>query len=108
MEVADLVKLMEILGSNKNAQDKRHPYVIGKKYLIRTVTMIVLGELKEVYDDELIFKDASWVADTGRFYNALSEGKLNEVEPFINDAGVGRGAIIDFTEWNFNLPREQK
>ena len=70
--------------------------------------MIMLGELKEVYDDVLVFTRASWVASTGRFHDALKTGELDEVEPFVNDAGIGRGSIVDFTEWDFELPRGQK
>lgn len=85
-----------------------HPFKIGDAYLIRTVTMIVLGKLEWVGSNELVLSSASWVADTGRFYNAIKDGKLNEVEPFTNDVVVGRGSIIDATIWTHQLPREQK
>ena len=90
-------------GSNKS-----HPFKIGESYLIRTVTMIVLGKLESVHDSELVMSSASWVADTGRFYDALKTGKLNEVEPFTNDVVVGRGSIVDATIWQHALPKEQK
>ena len=78
---------------------KESPYEIGKNYHVRTVTMAIAGELKAVYDTELVFKKASWVADTGRFNEYLKNTlKLNENEPFKNDVIVGRGAIIDCTE----------
>jgi hypothetical protein len=70
--------------------------------------MIVLGKLDKVYDAELVMSSASWVADTGRFYDALKTGKLNEVEPFTDDVIVGRGSIIDATIWTHKLPKEQK
>lgn len=87
--------------------DHAHPYIIGHKYLIRTVSMTLLGRLSAVYKKELVLKDASWVADTGRFHKALADGTLNEVEPF-PDGGViiGRGAIIDCAQWAHELPRE--
>ncbi len=91
-----------------NKKDCCHPFKIGESYLIRTVTMIVLGRLEKVMDNELVMSSASWVADTGRFYDALKTGKLNEVEPFVNDVIVGRNSIIDATIWTFALPREQK
>ena len=84
------------------------PFKIGEQYLIRTVTMIVLGKLEWIGSSELVLSSGSWVADTDRFYNALKDGKLKEVEPFINDVIVGRGSIIDATIWGHNLPREQK
>ena len=85
------------------------PWVVGKTYLIRTVTMIQTGRLVAVYDKELVLEDAAWVADTGRFYDALSKGTLNEVEPFPDGPViVGRGAISDAAIWSHPLPRKQK
>ena len=98
----------ELAGLFGGSVSNSHPFKVGKNYLIRTVTMIILGKLEAVHDSELVMSSASWVADTGRFYNALKMGKLSEVEPFTNDAIVGRGAIIDGTEWQHELPLEQK
>lgn len=81
--------------SNKND----HPYEIGKNYHIRTVTMAIAGKLKAVYQNELVFEKASWVADTGRYNEYLKDTeKVQENEPFVNDVIVGRGALIDMTE----------
>lgn len=81
---------------------------IGKNYLIRTVTMIQLGKLKRVTDKELLLSDACWVADTGRFSEALEKGTLKEVEMFQRDVIVNRGAIVDATEWLTDLPKTTK
>jgi len=81
---------------------------IGKNYLIRTVTMIQLGKLKRVTGQELVLSEASWVADTGRFNEALEKGTLKEVEMFQRDVIVGRGGIIDATEWLAELPKSTK
>jgi hypothetical protein len=81
---------------------------IGKNYLIRTVTMIQLGKLKKVTDKELVLSEASWVADTGRFNTALEKGTLSEVEMFMRDVIIGRGAIVDATEWLADLPKTTK
>ena len=56
-----------------------HPYKIGSNYLIRTVTMIYTGKLVAVYDKELVISSASWIADTGRFADALRKAEFNEV-----------------------------
>lgn len=84
-----------------------HPYEIGKLYFIRTVTMYYIGKLEWVGDKELKLSSSSWVADTGRFHDALLKGKLNEVEPFTDDVIIGRGSIIDATIWKFDAPKEQ-
>lgn len=80
-------------------------WVVGRNYLIRTVTMIQLGRLKAVTEKELLLEDACWVADTGRFNEALEKGTLSELEMFQRDVIVGRGAIIDATEWISELPK---
>ena len=77
------------------------PWVIGKHYLIRTVTMTQVGRLKFVGPQELVLSDAAWIADTGRFHDCLKDpSSINEAEPFVNDAIVGRGSICDATEWH--------
>ena len=68
------------------------------------MTYFILGRLQAVYPQELVLQEASWVADTGRFHEALSTGRLNEVEPFIGAVMVGRAAIVDATEWGHPLP----
>lgn len=86
-----------------------HPYKIGANYLIRTVTMIQTGRLVAVTEQELVLEDACWIADTGRFHKAVSEGEFNEVEPFPKGRViVGRGAVIDATEISFELPTRAK
>ena len=84
------------------------PWVIGKAYLIRTVTLYVVGRLAEVHPQELLLTDAAWIADTGRFADALVTGRLNEVEPFPGPVILGRGSIVDATAWTHVLPLEQK
>ena len=81
---------------------------IGLNYLIRTVTMIQLGKLIKVTDKELVLSEACWVADTGRFSEALKEGSLKEVEMFRRNVIVSRGGIIDATEWLADLPKISK
>lgn len=88
--------------------DIRHPWEVGKNYFIRTVTMFLVGKLEFVGENELVLSSASWIADTGRFHDCLKKLQFNEVEPFINDAIVGRGAIIDATIWAADLPKDQK
>lgn len=77
------------------------PWEIGKIYLIRTVTLIDTGRLVEVTEHELVLEDASWIADTGRFSDALKSAQFNEVEPFPNGRVIiGRGAIVDAVQIN--------
>ncbi len=98
------------LGQPKEIQNKEEkcPWELGKAYFIRTVTMHLIGELIFISDKELVLKNASWIADSGRFHDALKNGELNEIEPFIEDVIVNRTAIIDATKWLHLIPRLQK
>lgn len=85
------------------------PWVIGTKYLIRTVTNYWVGELCAVYPIELVLKSASWIADTGRYSDCLQVGNFKEVEPVHRGhVIIGRGSIDDAVEWHHQLPTEQK
>jgi hypothetical protein len=84
------------------------PWEIGANYLIRTVTMFQTGRLVAVGPQELVLEDAAWIADTGRFSDALQTGKFTEVEPFPDgQVIVGRMAIVDAVKIK-KLPREQR
>lgn len=85
------------------------PYIVGKAYLIRTVTNYLIGRVVCVMETEIIIEDASWVADTGRYANAIETGVLKEVEPYPDgNVIVGRGSVVDACEWRHPLPRDQK
>lgn len=82
--------------------------LIGKNVFIRTVTHYHVGRLVSADKKFLRLADASWVADTGRFNEALANGRLNEVERFRDDVYVSVGAVIDVTEWAHTLPTANK
>jgi hypothetical protein len=85
-----------------------HPYNIGQNYFIRTVTHHHTGTLVAVTDKELVLENAAWIADDGRFTQALQTGDFNEVEMFPKgQVIVGRGALIDACIIP-KLPTEQK
>ena len=98
MDIKDLCKIAEIFDNTANVPDDS-PWEIGKKYFIRTVTMHLSGELTNVTSQELVLKDAAWIADSGRFAEAVKDiSNANEVEPFCKPVIVGRGSIVDATE----------
>lgn len=82
--------------------------LIGKNVFVRTVTHHHTGKLVAVGDRFLHLGDAAWIADDGRFADALKSGVLSEVEPFPGDCYVSIGALIDVCEWTHDLPRAQK
>jgi hypothetical protein len=70
--------------------------------------MIDTGRLVAITPQELVIEDAAWIADTGRFADALISLDFNEVEPFPEGRViVGRGSLIDAVQIK-GLPRSQK
>ncbi len=91
----------------QGGNDECCPYLglLNKKIFIRTVTFYYTGILREIFNDTLILEDVSWIPDTGRFSEALKTGKLDEVEPFSEkEIRIGRGGIMDVSEFQFELP----
>lgn len=107
MKLKDVIPLINLL-KNNNDQPKMSFWNLGKAYFIRTVTMHLIGELEAINDKEMLLRNAVWVADSGRFHNALKKGELDEVEPFVNDVILNRDSIVDATIWQFEIPKEQK
>lgn len=114
MDINDLTvrQAREIAKMFPQEQKKSHPtaFVIGRMYHIRTVTMAHAGLLIDVTRNELVLENASWIADSGKFSEALKDSKnYNEVEMFPAGSRViiGRGALVDAVEIN-SLPSATK
>lgn len=88
----------------------KQPYEIGKNYMIRTVTMIYTGTMKEVYDNELVLNNCAWIPETERWADTCEKGVFGEVEPYPKEASVviGRQAILDAFVVKWELPTKQK
>lgn len=80
----------------------------SKAVFIRTVTHHYTGRLVGNDEHWLELDDAAWIADDGRFANALASGTLSEVEPYPDRCLIGVGAVLDVSEWLHDLPRTQK
>jgi hypothetical protein len=108
MKTSLLEKLLEkALESETTATNDSGPFEIGKAYFIRTVTYHQVGILKDIQGDFLIFKDASWVADSGRFGECLSQGTFTEVE-YVGPMIINKMAIVDAFPWENKVPKETK
>jgi hypothetical protein len=79
----------------------------GKNVLIQTVTFFYTGEVVEETTKYFKLTKAAWIADTGRFSQALEKSVFDEVEPFPKPVYVMKSAIIAMTEID-TLLREQK
>ena len=99
-------KIKDQLGEN-DKEINTYQDLIGGKYFFRTVTYHLVGEVKKIVGRFAYLKNASWVADSGRFMNAIKDGTLSEVEP-VGDAFVNIDTVVDFFKWTHKLPTEQK
>ena len=104
----DKLTLIKALLSENDSTQKEVPFEIGKAYFIRTATYHCTGRVKKIIGQFLILENAAWIADSGRFNEAINEGKLNEVEPVNCKVFVNVNAITDAFEWVKKLPREVK
>lgn len=81
--------------------------LIGGKYFFRTVTYHLVGKVENRVGKFLVLSNASWVASSGRFMQALQKGTLDEVEP-VGTAWVNLDCVTDFFPWKHALPKDQK
>ena len=95
-------EMRELLGQ------RTHSLVTGTSVFVRTVTYHYTGRIVAITDSDIVLEDAAWVADSGRFANALATGTLNEVEPYPDRVIIARGGIVDCCEWKHPLPRKTK
>lgn len=82
-------------------------FLLGNCYFFRTVTYHLTGKVERVVGDFVELSNASWIADSGRFSNAIKRGELNEVEP-VGTAYVNLTTVTDFFPWVHELPKKQK
>ena len=108
LTIGEAKESASILGGNASTKQDDNSFALGEKYLIRTVTMMYTGKLARVTKHDILLTDAAWIADSGRYADALKKGTLNEIEPYPNEVAVSRAAIVDFAIWSHDLPREQK
>ena len=72
--------------------------------------MIYTGLLVKEYEKELVITKAAWIPETKRWADTCKNGVFEEVEPYPEKAEViiGKGAILDMFEVDWELPKEQK
>ena len=106
MEIS-MSDLRDLLGaSSPSAQPL--PFKVGDKLFVRTVTYFMTGQVREIVGAFLVMEQAAWVADTGRFMDALDSSNFSEVEPFPSGSAIlNTNAIIDASPIN-DLPTVQR
>lgn len=81
--------------------------LVGKKFYIRTVTYHCTGKVVKRMGAFIQLEDAAWIADSGRFNEAIGKGTLSEVEP-VGTMWVNLSSVVDFFPWKHKLPIEVK
>lgn len=107
MQKQTLLELIGLLMENQSGTQAL-PFEIGKAYYLRTVTHHQTGRVKRIVGKFLVLEDAAWIADSGRWEQAIESGKLEEVEPVTCEVYVNTDSLIDGYEWSHALPRKQK
>jgi len=112
LEISDETyeKIKNQLKEDEDFEVNDYKDFIGKKLFIRTVTYHVTGEVTAIISFGTVkffcLKKAAWIADSGRFMEAIKDGKLNEVEP-VGQMWVNVNAITDMFPWEHTLPQTQ-
>ena len=100
-------KIKGQLLENEKIDVSTYDDLIGKSWFFRTVSYHLVGKVTKRIGSFLQLEQASWVADSGRFMNAIKEGTLNEVEP-VGIAFLNLESVTDFFPWVHALPTKQK
>jgi hypothetical protein len=92
-------------------RSKASPWNLGQKVFLRKVTMIDTGVIVALYDDYLVLVQAAWIADTGRYANAMKDGPsvFAEVEPYPSEKAIicALGDFVDGFHPDWELPSKQ-
>ena len=95
------------LGEEERVDVNSYKDLIGKKLFLRTVTYHLVGKVEKMVGDFLELSTASWVADSGRFMQAIDKGELKEVEPIKSTVWVNLNTVTDMIIWKHSLPTKQ-
>lgn len=106
VETRELIEVLRELGLLPEPAPSPYERWRGKQVFIRTVTYHYTGLVVDVCGDTVVLEDAAWIADSGRFADAMKSGAYAEVEPYPDGRRVQVSAIVDITE-SSSLPREQ-
>lgn len=90
---------------------KRLPFApIGTNVFVATITAHYTGKVVAVSEEEVQITDAAWIADDGRFAQAMKSGEFSEVEPFPDGDVVtlNRSSFLFWRALPVALPRSQK
>jgi hypothetical protein len=99
-------KIKQQLGEDSYKEIQTLQDMVGEKFFFRTVTYHLTGRVKKVIGNIIELENAAWIADSGRFMQAIKNGELKEVEP-VGRAWINMDSVTDFFEWKHKLPEVQ-
>jgi O-acetylhomoserine/O-acetylserine sulfhydrylase-like pyridoxal-dependent enzyme len=96
--------------ATKTAPSSVNPLRVGNDVFIRTVTGYYTGKIVAIEGGDILLDQAAWIADTGRFSQAVASGQFSEVEPYPDGTivAVSRASYVDASVLRGPLPRTQK
>jgi hypothetical protein len=101
-------KLKDQLLDDEKIDISSYDDLIGKTLFFRTVTFHLIGKVIKRIGKFFELKEAVWVADSGRFMQAIETGELNEYEEIKTKWYVQLEACSDFGIWKHKIPKGQK
>jgi len=109
IEVSDETyeKIKDQLSQEEIIDVESYQDLVGKQFFFRTVTYHMVGKVTKIIGDFLRLEQASWIADSGRFSQAVKTGSFSEIEP-VGTCFVNLKSVTDFFPANYKLPTEQK
>ena len=99
-------KIKDQLGKEEDFNLVELPDLIGKSFFFRTVTYHCTGKVVSLIGKIAKLETAAWIADSGRFSNAIKTGTLSEVEP-VGEMYLNLETVVDFFPWIHELPTVQ-
>ncbi len=99
-------KIKQQLGEDSFKEITALQDMVGEKFFFRTVTYHLTGRVKKVIGNIIELENAAWIADSGRFMQAIKNGELKEVEP-VGRAYINIDSVTDFFPWKHALPEKQ-
>jgi len=83
--------------------------LVGKAWFFRTVTYHMTGRVVKIVAGQfLVLEEAAWIADSGRFADAIKTGELSEVEPVGDGVLINIQTVTDIFPWRHELPKVRK
>ncbi len=107
LTLGEIKEISSLLGK-QNTSCTKPLTKIGDKVFIRTLTYHYIGEVVEETAEAIILDKTVWVADSGRFTEAIAEGSLNEFEIIGLITPIIKNNMVDIIPWNHDIPTQRK